>query len=135
MKLLLLLLLRSECKGSMWAESVVGKRHSPVPLLQSSFLFHSENMPITESITHLLKVMVGCKREYRKFSYSSPNVFLLILGYSLCSTINSSPCLGWAVSSSCAHNGSTSAIWGIFESRTFQSIKSHHMSTGFYLHL
>lgn len=58
------------------------------------FLFNLNNMPITESITHLVKVMVGCKREYRKFSYSSWNVFLLILWYSLCSTINSNSCLG-----------------------------------------
>lgn len=35
------------------------------------FLFNLKNMPITENITHLVKVMVGCKIEYRKLSYSS----------------------------------------------------------------
>jgi len=57
-------------------------------------LFNLKNMPITESIIHFMKVMVGCKIEYRKFSYSSRNVFLLILRYSLCSIINSNSCLG-----------------------------------------
>lgn len=97
----------------------------------NQFLFNSKNMPITESITHLGKVMVGCKKEYRKFSYSSWNVFLLIPWYSLCSIISSNSCLGCKIRL-CLAERVRFQIAGVLKSHTFHSIKPHYMSGGFF---